>query len=286
MQLFYIIDERGSRDGPYDLVSMIKKIRNGRVNAQDQVHDTELEETKPAAEHTSLAAYFEDEPQEAPQAASTGNLNKPELSVIITEAWKEFELNFMYAAIAGAGFFIITLLAASLSSLLPAVIVGPLAAAAVGAFIYGFQLFIAMKLEGQDTMETYANVVRSARGKQLLLAGALLSGVCFGVPILIAGLVGSIGYLFTIFGALAYGLFCFTPFIFLQDETNHDIKSMALASKSWILSQDADTIGLLLFLTGINFVAALIMLFPLFISLPVTTIALYGVYKGHFSRNI
>lgn len=286
IEQFYIIEE-GEKTGPFDLVAMIKKIRNGKLKATDEVMNEEMEEPARADTLAALAPYFA-EMDGASLNTDNGkqSLHKLDVAQLLRDAWVQFNEHQSMSIFAGAGCFILLILSLIFTKALPPVLVTLLIAPLGGIMLAMFQVYVFYKVRGRAIDAHFSGQFGSPRGKRLMLYIAGLTLLCFGLPGLIALFIGSVGFLLLIPGTLAYGLFIFAPFIWAEEEENQNVKEMLGASKTWLLAQDVDSIGAILFIVAINFVASLVFLFPVFISLPVTMIALADIYDHYFTRNI
>lgn len=286
MQLFYIYEE-DQKTGPFDLVSVIKKIRNGRLLPDQLVITDELDVPQAASSILSLAEYFSENEVLAEEETQTKRqIQKLDVSQILRDAWMTFQDHQATAVFAGLGCFLILSVSLIFSIILPGNLAAVLCVMLAGMAYYVFQVFILYRFRGKIVDMDFLRQFTTPRGIQFLIAAACLPGILIGIPVLLSALIGEMSYLLIIPATLVYGLFIFTPFIFAEDEDNLPIQTMLLASKRWFLSQNLDTIGILLFIFSVNFVAILTFFIPVFVTLPLTALALVDIYEVYFTRDL
>lgn len=68
----YYIKDSDTADGPYDMMAIIRKVRNGSLNESTLIATTIFEEPKPAISYEEFADFFKDD--ESEHISSAGNM--------------------------------------------------------------------------------------------------------------------------------------------------------------------------------------------------------------------
>lgn len=285
MQQFYILDQN-QRLGPFDLVAMMKKIRNHRLKPGDMVLEEGEETPMRACELEALRPFFDEASKESTVAGPTRhNLDTLELMELLRYSWGEYErIQNASLYVGGLSLAIITL-SLILNALLPATLVTLLAIALIGASLYVIILLVHFQKENRPVGPWLIPALNSARGYRLLLTGAVIAILCFAIPAMSLHYIGPLALLLLLPGCMVFGLFSLTPLIWLDAPDDTSVTSIALSGMQWHLAQDLDTIGKLLSITCLNLAALLCFFFPIFISLPVTFLALSEIYKSYYIHN-
>ncbi len=281
MNTQYYIEEEHHQLGPFDLISMIRKIRNGQVGRQTPVMVQGEETYRPAESIDDLADVF----------------IEMESSVVVEEAPK-VSLGFMQLAKRGAEFFaqnlimsvytgVFLLLAVILNTIIATVTgTGPvfiIIAGIIGYFLFSLYLMATLRKARMQLLSGhfFVNMVKRS-GLHILGVSALIALPVFVVPTILASLAGPLLLaLILLPGSLLMMWFFYAPF-YAADHGMGTIDALS-ASMHAVRSIGGDNFISLYLVLFVNFIAATIPIF-LLLTLPITIGALCEVYDDHFNQ--
>jgi hypothetical protein len=287
-QEYYIISGK-SRTGPYDLVAIVRKIRNGSLTAHTQLQMDGSPELKPAHEWEQLAEFFGEIKEERQVASDRKPSEHRGLGATLQSGWRFLQRNQYSTVSSGLFVLLIILVAAAVNFGLPpfAHVFAYMAFFIVGHSILSCYMFAILRLiRGQPVDLTYLESKISPAIKPLLLSSlficipAVLGLALLASPLptvmLLAGL-----FLFAVPGLLILSLYAFTPLLILDKE--FDFWEGMETSRKTVLKSGLENTGIIYALLVINFLAGLCFLLPLAITLPITMGALSEIYDDIFS---
>jgi hypothetical protein len=186
--------------------------------------------------------------------------------------------------VGGVGALILIVATYILAIILPAAIIA-IFCSIVGGFAYfAYLSFILRTVRGERvSLKPFLAELKQIYGKPLLLAGAVATGLTLGVPALIGALVSGIGYLFIIPGFIGFALFTMAPFI-ITDNPQISYMDALKQSSGWVRAQGVDNLGAIVALVFFNVIGLIAFFFPVFITLPVSAIALADIYERRNSN--
>lgn len=278
----YFIDENGEKSGPYDAMTMVRRIRNGKIGPETPVFAGEAYAPVAAGELPEFQVFF-DNPDAAEDALPPMADGPLDLGEMLKDAWSFFSDNQLLSLAAGVllvGGVIAMLL---LSLLLPAVLAAALGSVIGGVLLYLYLIYVAMIITGKPIDNIFLVDLAKNRGVDLLAASALTAGLCFGIPAMIGVFVPDLGFFLMLAGLIGYAFFIFTPLFLLNDPTLRFPQALRM-SKGWLLSQSINNIAIVVALVAINVVASFLFFLPVFVSLPVTFIALADLFLQRAER--
>jgi len=272
----YYIETAGGRDGPYDAMSMVRKIRNSKINEQTIVYVGEAYAGVPAGELHEFELFFNppSDAEDAPLPLLDENLY---FSEMLKDAWAYYTENQLLSL--GAGGIVIggIILGMILSTVLPYTAIAGLMSIIGGLTLFLFLIYITRHVTAQEVDQVFVMDLAKTRGLDLLAAAAIAAGIPIGIPTIISVYMPTLGIILTILGCLVFALFIFAPLFLLHDPTLR-FKQALLMSKSWVLDQKVTNILIIMGLVIINVIAAACFLIPVFITLPVTFVALADLF--------
>lgn len=290
MSEYFIIESDGSRSGPFDLITMVKKVRSGKVTSNTEVYAAGSDRIQLADSLPELAEFFGTHGGTIHNAEELNKMNSQEdhqaihLMPLLKEALV-FLAGHQNLAVISSAFMI----GAIILTLISGIILPDILVAVVGTVVGGFAFFMLLTASltvsrNQPVDGRFMQALMQYHFKPLLMASAITAGMAFGVPAIIGATLSSIGYLLMMLGLIPYALYVFTPFI-LADDPSLTYKEAMELSKSWVKGQGMDNMGALVGLLFINAAAILCLFLPVFITLPLTCIALTEIYEQKISKS-
>jgi|GEM_PF-2948509 len=287
MSDYYIIESDGSRNGPHGLVDMVKKVRSGKVLASTEVYVIKEDRSFCADALPELKEFFADggsatiSPAEFDRAAPEHEAIH--LIPLIKEAAAFLSTRQHMAVMSGA-----FMLGAIIMTLVSGIILPSILVAVFGTVVGGFSFFMLLTatltvVRNHPVDGRFMSDLMQYHFKPLFIASAITAGMAFGLPAIIGATISNIGYLLMMLGLIPFSLFIFTPFI-LADDPSLSYKEAMMLSKSWVKAQGMDDMGALVGLLFINAIGVLCFFLPVFITLPITCIALADLYEQRVSK--
>jgi hypothetical protein len=278
--LYYIINS-DEKTGPFDVVSMVRKIRNGKLEAHHMILIEGEENPISANEVKVLHDYFMDmtfNPERTAKAKPAKPFNTLDLKESLTNGWRDYEENQRTSLIVAYGLAGLLTAGALFASILPITGALFLLSALTGALFYTYTLFIGIAVTQWPSRYDFQQRLKQKNTKRLLGLGFVLGILCFGLPIFLWEQIGPLSILASFIGYLLFASTLFAPLICLD---NHDISARTSIRQSLALfkSLNTDSIIKLTTIQLLNYFAMLIFLFPLLISLPATQFAWVNIYR-------
>ena len=263
------------QDGPYDLVSMIRKIRNGDLRPDILVLEEADERAVPAGIHPKLESFFH-ELKSTHMAEGIDVYLRPGGTIYaLKQGWMFFQHHSNSVLCSGTYLMAVIATGIALNSILPPLF-APLTLLLTWIvaqfFLGGFLLSIAQIHRGERL--SFPPILR-AYGKYGV---ALLA---YGI---IAGVLSAVGGLFFIIPGLMVLAYCiFAPLIIAESPvgTRYALRMSHLVIKR----HGKPFFELMIALIALNFIAALFFVFPLLITLPITMSIIVDIYdRLHFNE--
>ncbi len=285
MELYYLIKDN-QKEGPFELMSMVKKLRNGNLSPQQFIITDALEAPIRADEDEVLAAYFAD--LAAPETNDTSTQKNQEIAfeALLKNSWQTFSAYQSTSIYVGVNIIFVLLLSLMLFSVLPTAIAAFLAGATASTLLSVFTIFIHNQVHSRGNGADIIASLKTRRGAKFIALNAALSIPCFTIPAALWPVMGSFALIILLIGCFGFSLFMFAPLIWSEQSEEENYANMMKRSMKWVLSQDVDSIGKILTLFALNLIAFSAFLFPLFFMLPLTSIALSALYEERVKHNI
>lgn len=266
--MYYIVDQQNEKLGPFDLVSMMNKIRTGRVREDTLVNVNGHERPQPAMEVETLAEFFqslhEQEEEEIDVFQREYDLKQTFISGI--EFLKSNQSSYLYTGLYLVACILCFLGLKSLSLL------GYFATAVLSYVMLAAYMMVIIRVANGQAIDMTGIMTRLTRRFSSLALAAVFLAV-----------VGGIGAIFLIApGLLVLTFYVFTPLLIL-DKGMGFWESLELSRKT-VLSMGSHNLGVLLALMVANFLGGVFFVFPLLFTLPLTVSALVEIYEDSFGR--
>ena len=281
----YFILNEGVRQGPFDLIGMIKKIKNGTLTVNSMVSEQVEGPYIEAANIDQVAKLIEEHSNPSAGEGANGDLTMT-LKVSFQEGvelWVRRILD--YTLFAGAIIAVGFSLRAIFQPMMGASSMFPyyMSSVVVMSFFFEFCYYVLETKRSQrvDIKDFIAVIKRTL--PQFIGISLVLS-----LFVLAYGISTQVGLLATLVVLVVITIFVFTPFI--ATDSNMGVMRSAKLSMQKVTSIGADNFGVILAIVAINLFAAILpgMLLKdllglgLFISLPVTISALAYIYDQIF----
>jgi hypothetical protein len=283
----YYIHSGSSRQGPYDLVMIVRKIRNGQLPGTTpvQLGDGEIQ---PAQKLPELAEFFSEKKDEWADTSKHGQLHNHGLSAMLGTGLRFLQHNQMstiFSAVLLLGVIMVTglfylILPDSLHVI--AYVIGFWVSLVM---LSCFQLSILRMTRGQSNDIFYFSNKILPKLPSLMVASFFISlPANIGLVLLtvsdsqILSIIGLV--VFAIPGLFTITLYAFAPLLIL-DQDYSAWSAMSISRKA-VFKSGIENIGVLFALFVINFTASLFALLPVMISLPITMSALTDIYDNFF----
>lgn len=262
----YYIRYETHQDGPYDLVTMIRKIRKGLVPPEALVMEEKETSAQPARSHPQLNTFFREMEEGYVSDQATHTIERLSFGAIFAYGWDFFRHNLLIALISALTVFAtlsyaLIILMAGRGSLLPSILLTSIAGV---YFLCGF-VFLIQRMQRQlpFSVQSIRDFYEENWGNLFLfsMAFALINLTAFCLLI--------------VPGVIMLSRLAFAPILVVDRHYHfwHAIES----SYRTVTRQDARLYPILIAMIGINIIAAPFV-FPLLITLPVTFIGMLELY--------
>ena len=262
----YYICTSENVEGPFDLIAMVKKIKNGRVERGTPIANALDESPQPAGNIKDFEEFFlevEEENEEATRQQRTYDL-KPMIQSGL------YFLRYSPITLVYTGMYLVLSILITIA-LLDFPKIGYLLAFFVNYVLFStYQWFILKYSRGQTVSIRYVLQLTFSKILPLCIASAaitVLAGV--GLILLIAP------------GLLVLTAYIFTPLLIL--EKGVDFWEAMEISRRTTLNMGSHNFGILLAIIVVNFLGAILLFFPLLLTLPVSMNALSEIYDDTFN---
>ncbi len=277
MSIDYYIQIASQRQGPYDVVSVIRKIRNYTVSPDTIIFRGHDEQGNPAMHLPEFNEVFRDrdEDKALPGSAELPRLTFQGAFKLGMEFLKQHTSATVLTGIMLFAWLISTIVFAKI---LPGVVVGLLSSIAGYFFFVIYQLCILRKSRMQLLTPDFYRSMFKKNGLRLLVVALITSATVFFLPIF-AGMVG--GPLLEYFLILIPGSFILTFLFFAPMLVFDRGLSPVQAIKQSISSlrrMGFDNVLVIYLMVLVNFSPLII------ITLPITIGALCEIYDSHFNE--
>ena len=281
MEYFIVTD--GLKQGPFDIVSMIRKIRNGQLLPDTLISDSPIGDPVAAMEYSNLREIFEEQ-------AIIGDISIKEQVDITAITFKhlfsrakEF-LDTHSMGIPIAGGFILTIIVSAfmVRSLIPSEIGNTIAGSILGYFIFMLMQACYLRMVRMQPLSiSYITSTLKRYGVSMLGASAIIGVLAFAIPAMVSAvsmplaiillfIPGTIITFLTYFAALLIVYRGFSP---VQAITG---------SAAFLKKLGSDNVVTIYTLILINYIAAAPIIL-LLVTLPLTVAVLNEIYDDNYS---
>lgn len=274
----YYIKDAEKPDGPYDMMAIIRKLRNGSVKEDTLLATTLFEEPKPAAQYDEFADYFTEEEEHEQHAAVTGRPPRSLAALLTTGT--EFLKHNMGAAMF-SGLFMILWVLIAMATMAKGGVILPLLGIGLSYFIVGGYLFGILRYVRGNPVN--AGLIMGKIGSTAVNMGvvSIVVAVLMLPPVMLAHLLGTELLVLTLPILLIVLLIIFTLLSFTPLLITHkglDFWDAMQKSLSCVTKNKGQNLGNVFGLMALNF----LLCFMMPIVFPVTMAALVELYDENF----
>lgn len=275
----YYIKDTEKPDGPYDLMAIIRKVRNGAVKEDTLLAESLFEEPKPASQYKELQDFFNEERDELQSIAAAGPRRARSLGALLRSGTDFLKQNHFVAVY--SGLFMIAWLLLAMVFMFKHSVVMALVGIALCYFLMGGYLYGILRYVHGNPVTPGLVIGRMAQTAvnmavvSCVVAAVMLPGVLLSVSMGPGMLVVSMPILF-IFLLLVMTLLAFAPLLITSK--GRDFWDAMLGSLRVVTANKGQHLGNVFALVAMNFI--LLPLMP--VVLPITMGALAELYDEHF----
>jgi hypothetical protein len=284
MEYYVVIG--GQKQGPYDILSMIKKIKNGTVTAETLVSDNEKTAFRPATDFEEIKSLLKQEKADVQRSQHKVRLSLKNIMGEGIDLWARKVIQYTIGAglILAIGFGVMNALKKiQILADFPTAVSYLVSVVVVTLFCIFFQyVLVSRRNQEPDVVE----ILKSAKKSflKLFVFSAIFS--LYTLPFELGMNAGLISL------AVITFISCFLIFVpFLVQDENLSLKDAVRVSLDRTRTMGADNFGIVITLVAINLAVAIVpaiispnlFVFGLFISLPLTVAALVHVYDQVFA---
>jgi hypothetical protein len=257
----YYIVQNNEREGPYDLLSMIRKIKNGRISRRSMVAVDAYEDPKEAEHYPQLLEVIED--QEKLSDQSTPDIDKGiTIFSAFRNGWEMFQMNQVTALITGL-FAMIALFGIMFLSVIPSAALQGALSAVWGYFVFNMYLIVLSRKARMQLIHNDFYTWLLRRSKPIFLFSLLGSIVPGVLPALLYGVIGKPAvFLVFVPGLLVVTYLLFVPLVIVDQ--NVGIKEALAINARKMKEAGIDFYSVIFGLVAVN----IIPLFP--VTMPVS----------------
>jgi hypothetical protein len=279
--MYYINEDSGTQHGPFDVLGIIRKIRNGSLKKQQLVSRDDDIRPKPAYQHPELYDVFieqdkveqEQHDVESIQATSFTALTKSGFSII-----KEDHT----AAILTGCLLILLFFVVGTGVSMP-VMASAFIVPIVSCFCFFICLVSILRVSRVQLLSLrYLIDVLTRDGLKLLLASLPIALVAFTIPWLLSDIIGIGAWMLTLIAGIPLMAYLFYVPLLIVDREMSLKQAFSLnhrVMRALGLELYAIVLGMLL----INAIATATVL-GVMVSLPITLLGLMTLYDHHFNE--
>lgn len=288
---YYIINEQGY-SGPYELVTLVIKIRNGSITATSQIQRSDGQDVKPAKDLEELKEFFV-------STAPSGNTKKEQKTVVakklhLMECLRNgvnfLQQNYVSTVFSGLLILVITAITTFVTFFLPdsAHVVGYIIGFVMLYFLLSCYTFMILRMtRGQQISAGQLLKKIQPVSFKLLRASLVVSfPVILGIMLFTSFeddlLVCLVGLLIIIIpGMYVISIYSFASLLII--DRGYAVWEALETSRSAVMKSGTDNFGVYFSLNMINLIAGLFMIFPMAVTFPVTISAITESYDEMFS---
>lgn len=288
----YFIVENAQKQGPYDLISLIKKVKSGKITAETMISVSEDGEFVPASSieevNTLLQEHGAGAQAEAnPKGKKGGNITFIKSFREGVDLWARHVVSFV--VISGLILSITFGLSVGLKKITflaeyPSIGNFIVSFFATYLYILFFNYILYAKRSQAMNVSNIINMLKNNFGKVAIISAIFsLYAVAFGID-------EKIGIVAIVIVTFLAALCAFVPFLIFDAELS--LKDAVKGSMARSFKNGTDVFGVVLTLVAINLIVSLLpafyspqlLFFGLFISIPITTASLAYIYDELVSQ--
>lgn len=279
----YYIEYESQRYGPYDMMSMIRKIRNGQVTHETIVFEAGEDTPLRASDVARFYEVFIELEQEGQEEGPDSKLSLG-FKRLFKGAWELLAMNLVASVYTGALLLFVVVFGFAAYATVGE-FVGAFLASILGYFLFGlYQMAILRKTRMQLVTGNFFVALVKRSGLQLLIVSAIAGSIIFAVPILLAQITVSPLPLALILipGSFVMLALFYAP-ILVADRGIGAFEAIR-GSISAIKSLGSDNFITIYMFFLMNYIGASLLLVPLLLTLPMTVAAFCELYDDHLNQ--
>lgn len=278
----YFIEYESQQYGPYDMMSMIRKIRNGQITRETVLYEAGEETPVRASDVAKFYEVFIELDQEIQE---DGQDNRLSLSFkrLFRGAWDLLMMNLVTSVYTGALLLFVVVLGFIAYTAVGG-LVGAFLGSILGYFLFGlYQLAILRKTRMQLVTGHFFIALVKRSGLQLLIVSAIAGSLIFAIPLLLSQLLGPLAMALILIPGSVIMLTLFYAPILVADRGIGATEAIR-GSMSAIKSLGGDNFITIYMFFLMNYIGASILLVPLLFTLPMTVAAFCELYDDHLNQ--
>lgn len=283
---YFIIDEVGNRAGPYDLVYVVKKIRNGSITKETMISLDKTSTPHKAEEIDEIADFLQEAHTEAVSIHDSANKKTRALGAWLKSGWNFLQANQLSTLYSGSYVVFLLLSTGTVAVVFPPALVmlGYASCFMLAQFFFtGYFYSVLRMVRGQPVDLNFIKLKMQPHYKPLLVSSLMMSFfIICGILLMISGGMAAIFGLLIVAlpGFYKLTIFIFAPLLILDKGMN--FWDALETSRKTIRSKGMETTGIIFALLIINFVFGLLFLIPMIVTLPITMAAISEMYDETF----
>lgn len=284
---YFIVTADGQKSGPYDLVGVVKKIRNGSVGKDAMVATDKKPAPAPIASFAELAEFLNEQSTEETRSEEAHDMKSVTLAARLRNGWAFLQNNQLSTIFSGLLTLFIIFLAGIVGLFFPTPLltIGYSLVFVVIQFAFSAYIYSVLRMvRGQPVDVSFIRAKVKPVAKPLLTTSVMMSlFLIIGLLLMLSGgqVLAIIGLVIaSLPGFYLMSLFIFAPLLIL-DKDMEFWEALELSRKT-VQKSGVENTGVIFSLLIINFLAGMVFLIPLIISLPITIAAIAEMYDETF----
>jgi hypothetical protein len=278
----YYIEYDGGRDGPFDLLGIIRKIRNGSLKKHHSVSREDDLRLKPAYQHPELYDIFIEQDKMDQEKEDAGAWSVTSFGSLIKSGFSVLKEDQTAAVITGMLLLMLFFLVGISVKFFPPLLTG-IFIPIVGYFSFSLCLVSILRVaRGQLLSLRYLTEMLRLHGISLFIVSLFPAFIAFSVPWLLYDIIGAGAWGITIIAGLPIMAYCFYLPVLIADRGLTARQAFTL-NHHVIASLGVELYAMVVGMLFINLAAISLIILPL-LTLPVTLIGLMILYDHYFSE--
>jgi hypothetical protein len=285
---YYIVTAEGQKTGPYDIVGIVKKIRNGSLTAETMIASDNEAEAKKASEWVELAEFLQEQDAEETSTIEVHKVKTTSLSRRLASGWNFLQNNQLSTVFSGLFVLFIIFSTGFVTLLLPKALrmIGHGAFFVITQFLFtGYIYSVLRMVRGQPVDYNFVKEKMRPLVKALIVSSFIMSFfIIVGMLFILSG-VESLSVFGLIVVALPgfymMNLYIFAPLLIL--DKNVEFWEALELSRKTVKKSGMENVGVIFSLLIINFVGGVFLLVPMIVTLPITMSAISDMYDESFA---
>ncbi|MCH2547955.1 MAG: hypothetical protein MK052_10155 [Alphaproteobacteria bacterium] len=274
----YYIKDTEKADGPYDMMAIIRKVRNGSVSEHTLIATTVFEEPKPAESYKEFADFFVDD--EDAEAAGAPSVRPPRNLAALLAIGVEFLKNNIGATMF-SGLFMVAWVLIAMATISQGGIIMPLIGVGACYFLMGGYLYGILRYVRGNPVNPGLIIGIIASTAINMAVVSLVVAILMLPPIFLVSMLGTDMLILTlpilfIFLLIIFTIMSFAPLLITQKKM--DFWDAMRESLRVVTMNKGQNLGNVFGLMALNF----ILCFAMPVVFPITMAALVDLYDEHF----